>query len=306
MASAPRVPPTLVLLAAGMGSRYGGVKQLEAVGPGGATLMDYSIYDAVRAGFQKIVFIIRPDLEEAFQATILPRYAGKVEVATAHQRLDALPPGMNAPAERSKPWGTGQAVLAAEGAVSGPFVVANADDFYGAPAFAASAEFLRQPDGDGPATFALVGYRLKDTLSEHGAVNRGACVVSKDGWLERVEEIYEIAPSAGGKLMGRGAKGHVELKADALVSMNLWAFRPTIFPILRAGFVRFLQSADAKSEFLLPAGGQGSLTRGVGRVRVLDAGSPWFGMTYPADRPRVEVAVNALVRSGVYPAHLWG
>lgn len=294
-----------------MGSRYGGVKQLEAVGPGGATLMDYSIYDAVRAGFKKIVFIIRPDLEEAFQTTILPRYAGKVEVATAHQRLDALPPGMNAPAERSKPWGTGQAVLAAEGAVNGPFVVANADDFYGAPAFAASAEFLRHPAPEPPATiepatFALVGYRLRDTLSEHGAVNRGACVVSKDGWLERVEEIYEIAPSAGGKLMGRGTKGHVELSADALVSMNLWAFHPTIFPILRAGFVRFLQDADARSEFLLPAAVQEALTRGVARVRVLDAGSPWFGMTYPADRPRVELAVTTLVRSGVYPAHLWG
>ncbi|HWA40314.1 MAG TPA: sugar phosphate nucleotidyltransferase [Gemmatimonadales bacterium] len=305
MAPAPRVPPTLVLLAAGMGSRYGGVKQLEAVGPGGATLMDYSIYDALRAGFRKIVFIIRPDLEEAFQATILPRYAGQATVATAHQRLDALPAGMHAPAERTKPWGTGQAVLAAEGAVDGPFVVANADDFYGAPAFAATAEFLRHPQGDGAATFALVGYRLKDTLSEHGAVNRGACVVDHEGWLGRVEEIYEIAPSAGGKLMGRGTKGHVELSPDALVSMNLWAFYPSIFPILRAGFVRFLQDADARSEFLLPAAVQEALTRGVARVRVLDAGSPWFGMTYPADRPRVEQAVAALVRSGVYPERLW-
>jgi NDP-sugar pyrophosphorylase family protein len=288
-----------------MGSRYGGVKQLEPVGPGGATLMDYSIYDALRAGFQKIVFIIRPDLEEAFRATILPRYAGQVEVATAHQRLDAVPEGMSVPADRTKPWGTGQAVLAAEGAVNGPFVVANADDFYGAPAFAATAEFLRHPAGEGPATFALVGYRLKDTLSEHGAVNRGACVVTREGWLEKVEEIYEIAPAANDKLMGRGARGHVELSADALVSMNLWAFHPTIFPILRAGFVRFLQGADAKSEFLLPAAVQEALTRGVARVRVLDAGSPWFGMTYPADRPRVEQAVAALVRSGVYPARLW-
>ena len=170
-----------------MGSRYGGVKQLEAVGPGGATLMDYSIYDAVRAGFRKVVFIIRPDLEEAFRATILPRYAGKVEVATAHQRLDALPEGIAVPPGREKPWGTGQAVLAAEGAVQGPFVVANADDFYGAPAFAAAAEFLRIPPPDGAAVFALVGYRLSDTLSEHGAVNRGACRVDSEGWLEKVE-----------------------------------------------------------------------------------------------------------------------
>src|SRR6476659_5406235 len=206
-----RIPPTLVLLAAGMGSRYGGVKQLEEVGPGGATLMDYSIYDGVRARFKNVVFIIRPDLEEAFRATILPRYAGKVEVATAHQRLDALPEGIVVPPGREKPWGTGQAVLAAEGAVQGPFVVANADDFYGAPAFAAAAEFLRTPPPEGAAVFALVGYRLSDTLSEHGAVNRGACRVDHEGWLERVEEVYEIAPTTDGKLVGRGPSGHVTL-----------------------------------------------------------------------------------------------
>jgi MobA-like NTP transferase protein len=294
-----------VLLAAGMGSRYGGVKQLEEVGPGGATLMDYSIYDALRAGFRKVVFVIRPDLEEAFRATIVPRYAGRIEVATAHQRLEDLPGGVAVPADRQKPWGTGQAVLAAEGAVPGPFVVVNADDFYGAPAFAASAEFLRHAPPEGPATFALVGYRLRDTLSEHGAVNRGACRVDAEGWLEKVEEVYEIAPTAAGQLVGRGAAGHVTLSADALVSMNLWAFRTSIFPILRAGFVRFLAGADAKKEFLLPAAVQESLERKAAQVRVLDAGSPWFGMTYPADRPRVEQAIATLVREGVYPARLW-
>lgn len=305
MPSTPRIPPTLVLLAAGMGSRYGGVKQLEVVGPGGATLMDYSIYDAVRAGFKKVVFIIRPDLEEAFRATILPRYAGKVEVTTAHQRLDALPDGITVPGQRDKPWGTGQAVLAAEGAVHGPFVVANADDFYGAPAFAAATEFLRIPPPEGAAIFALVGYRLSDTLSEHGAVNRGACRVDAEGWLEKVEEVYEIALTEAGQLVGRGASGHVTLAPTTLVSMNLWVFRPSIFPILRAGFVRFLPQADAKKEFLLPAAVQESLDRKAARVRVLDAGSPWFGMTYPADRPRVEKAILTLVRAGVYPERLW-
>jgi NDP-sugar pyrophosphorylase family protein len=289
-----------------MGSRYGGVKQLEEVGPGGATLMDYSIYDAVRAGFKKVVFIIRPDLEEAFRATILPRYAGKIEVATAHQRLDALPGEITIPAGREKPWGTGQAVLAAESAVGGPFVVANADDFYGAPAFAAAAEFFRSPPMERAALFALVGYRLSDTLSEHGAVNRGACRVDREGWLERVEEVYDIAPTAKGQLLGRGTNGHVTLAPDVLVSMNLWAFQPSIFPILRAGFVRFLPSADAKKEFLLPAAVQEALDRKAARVRVLDAGSPWFGMTYPADRPRVEKAILTLVRFGVYPERLWG
>lgn len=305
MPAASHVPPALLLLAAGMGSRYGGVKQLEEVGPGGATLMDYSIYDAVRAGFKKVVFIIRPDLEEAFRATILPRYAGKVEVATAHQRLDALPEGVTVPPGREKPWGTGQAVLAAEGAVQGPFVVANADDFYGAPAFVAAAEFLRNPPPAGAATFALVGYQLSDTLSEHGAVNRGACRIDPDGWLERVDEVYEIATTPAGALVGRGTHGHVTLAPTTLVSMNLWAFQTSIFPILRAGFVRFLPQADAKKEFLLPAAVQEALDRKAARVRVLDAGSPWFGMTYPADRPRVEQAILALVRAGVYPDRLW-
>jgi len=288
-----------------MGSRYGGVKQLEPVGPGGATLMDYSIYDALRAGFGKVVFVIRPDLEAGFQEIIVPRYAGRIAVATAHQRLSDVPSGITVPEGRQKPWGTGQAVLAAEAAVDTPFVVANADDFYGAPAFAAAAEFLRIPPVDGPSSFALVGYRLRDTLSEHGAVNRGACRVSADGYLQGVEEIYEIAPSAAGQLIGRGAKGHVTLTPDALVSMNLWAFSPAVFEILRAGFVRFLPGADAKGEFLLPAAIQEALDRKLARVRVLDAGSPWFGMTYPADRPRVEQAIQALVRSGVYPERLW-
>ncbi len=305
MAPSSRVPPTLVLLAAGMGSRYGGVKQLEPVGPGGATLMDYSIYDALRAGFRKVVFVIRPDLDGAFRSTILPRYAGKLEVATAHQRIDELPDGITIPGDRHRPWGTGQAVLAAEGAVEGPFVVANADDFYGAPAFAAAAEFLRTPPPEGAATFALVGYRLQDTLSEHGTVNRGVCRVGVDGWLEGVEEINDIAVTSAGQLVGRGAKGHVTLVPGALVSMNLWAFLPSIFPILRAGFVRFLDGGAAKGEFLLPAAVQEALDRKVAHVRVLDAGSPWFGMTYPADRARVEQAIAALVRTGVYPAQLW-
>ena len=302
----PRVPPTLVLLAAGMGSRYGGVKQLEAVGPGGATLMDYSIYDAYRAGFRRVVFVIRPDLEAAFQETIVPRYAGKIEVATAHQRLEDTPGGQPVPEGRKKPWGTGQAVLAAAPKVNGPFVVANADDFYGAPAFAAAAEFLRIPAGEGATTFALVGYRLRDTLSEHGAVNRGVCRVDAEGWLSQVEEVLEIAPTERGDLVGRGPKGHVTIQPETLVSMNFWVFTPAIFPILRAGFVRFFDRADPTKEFLLPAAVQDALERGAARVRVLDAGSPWFGMTYPADRPRVELAITGLVRDRVYPERLWG
>ena len=295
-----------MLLAAGMGSRYGGVKQLEAVGPGGATLMDYSIYDAYRAGFRKVVFIIRPDLDAAFQETILPRYAGKLDVVTAHQRLEDTPGGQGVPEGRKKPWGTGQAVLAAAAQVTGPFVVANADDFYGAPAFAAAAEFLRVPTPEATSTFALVGYRLRDTLSEHGAVNRGVCRVDREGWLSSVEEVHEIGANEQRALVGRGPRGHVTLLPETLVSMNFWLFTPAVFPILRAGFVRYFAQADATREFLLPAAVQDALERGAARVRVLDAGSPWFGMTYPADRPRVEQAIIALVRNNVYPERLWG
>jgi hypothetical protein len=288
-----------------MGSRFGGVKQLEGVGPGGGTLMDYSIYDALRAGFRKVVFVIRPDLEAAFQETILPRYAGRVEVATVHQRLEDLPSGVVAPSGRRKPWGTGQAVLAAEGAVDGPFVVANADDFYGAPAFIATAEFLRAPRPEDQETWALVGYRLRDTLSEHGAVNRGACRVSSDGWLQGIEEVHDITATTDGSLVGRGARGHVALAPDSLVSMNLWAFLPSIFPILREGFARFLADAPGDREFLLPAIVQEALASGRAKVRVLDAGSPWFGMTFPADHARVAAALRTLVQSGTYPSRLW-
>ena len=305
MPAPPRNAPTLVLLAAGMGSRYGGVKQLDGVGPGGATLMDYSIYDAARAGFGRVVFVIRPELDEAFRTTILPRYAGRLEVATVHQRLADVPAGESLPAGRTKPWGTGQAVLAAAAEVQGPFAVANADDFYGAAAFQAAAEFLRTPSPNGTPVFVLVGYELRDTLSEQGTVNRGACRVSADGWLAGIEEVFDIARSADGTLVGRGHEGHVALAPDALVSMNLWCFTPAVFPLLAAGFARAFPTLGATGEYLLPTAMEAALRRGEARVRVLDAGSRWYGLTHPADRPRVAAALAALVRAGVYPERPW-
>src|SRR5687768_10440904 len=263
--------PSLVLLAAGMGSRFGGLKQLAAVGPSGETLMDYSIYDALRAGFASAVFVIRPEMEEAFRAFVAGRYGTRLRIATAHQRLDRVPHGVAIPESRAKPWGTGHAVLAAEQAVTGPFAVVNADDFYGAEAYQALAEFLLDAD---PAavtpTFGLTGYRIGETLSESGGVNRGVLRVSADGMLESVEEVLDITRGADG-LAGTADGERHAVPGDALVSMNMWGFSPAVFPILEAGFRRFHAGADAaRAEFLLPTVIREAIARGESRVRVLD------------------------------------
>jgi hypothetical protein len=298
--------PTLVILAAGMGSRYGGNKQLDAVGPGGATLMDYSVHDARRAGFTDLVFVIRPDMEEAFRPFVAARYGagGGLAVRTAHQRLDDLPAGAVVPAGRTKPWGTAHAVLAAEAQVHGPFAVVNADDFYGAEAWSAVAGFLREAP-PGTPTWAVVGYRLRDTVSEAGGVNRGACRTDAGGWLTGIDEVKEIVP-AGTALTGMGPRGAVTLAGDSLVSMNMWAFTPVVFGLLREGLTRFLTSAEPlKGEYLLPEAVQDAVRSGAARVRVLDPGSRWFGVTYQADRPAVGAALRALVAAGRYPERLW-
>lgn len=302
MPNDPRAPaPTLVVLAAGMGSRYGGLKQLDPVGPAGATLMDYSVFDARRAGFGRVVFVIRPDMEEAFRPFVGERYGSSIEVATAHQRRGAIPAGVVDPPERTKPWGTGQAVLVAEPHVAGPFAVINADDFYGRAAYDALATFFRSSPDD---TCALVGYRLSDTLSESGGVNRGVCKVSTEGWLSGIEEMYEIRRGADGKFSGRGS---LPLSDATLVSMNFWGFTPAIFGLLRRGFDDFFRTADLlKGEYLLPTEIDRAIEAGRARVRVLDAGSRWFGMTYPADRPAVSAAIHKLVTEGAYPERLDG
>lgn len=296
-----RTSPVLVVLAAGMGSRYGGLKQLDPVGPNGATLMDYSVFDARRAGFRRVVFVIRPDMEEAFRPFVSARYGSTIEVATAHQRREDIPKGAPNPAERTKPWGTGQAVLAAEPHVDGPFAVINADDFYGRAAYDALAKFFLSSRDDASA---LVGYRLTDTLSASGGVNRGVCKVSADGWLSGIEEMYEIKRGADRKLTGRGS---LPLTDTTLVSMNFWGFTPSVFGLLRRGFAEFFRTADLlKGEYLLPTEIDRAIHAGTTRVRVLDAGSRWFGMTYPADRPTVSAAIHRLVAEGAYPERLDG
>ncbi len=296
---------TLVVLAAGMGSRYGGMKQLEAVGPHGETLMDYSLFDAARAGFSRAVFVIRPDMEAVFHAFAEGRFGGRFQVTTAHQRLEDVPPGTSVSAERAKPWGTAHAVLAARDAVAGPFVAVNADDFYGRPAYEAAARFLRQEAGGAPPAWALVGYRLADTLSEAGGVNRGVCRTDPHGWLTAVEEVIGLV-RRGDTVVGRAGGCQVSVGDDQPVSMNMWAFTPAVFDALRAAFGGFLAGADpAKDEFLIPAVIQDAIAGGRARVRVLASGARWIGMTYPADRALVEAELRELVGGGAYPAPLW-
>jgi hypothetical protein len=298
--------PALVVLAAGMGSRYGGRKQLEATGPGGATLMEYSLYDARRAGFGDTVFVIRDDLAEPFAALAATRFGPRLSWRTVIQRLADVPAGVTIPTGRAKPWGTAHAVLAAAGAVRGPFAVLNADDFYGAGAFTALARFFWEHAHDRLPSWAVVGYRLRDTLSDAGVVNRGICRIDAAGWLESVEEVTGVEPASDGRYTGRGESGPLQLDGDALVSMNLWGFTPAVMDVLRDGLVEFFRSPGALGgECLLPTVIRQAVRRGACRVRVLEPGSRWFGMTHPADRPRVEAALRRLVDAGQYPERLW-
>lgn len=299
-------PLTLVVLAAGMGSRYGGLKQLDTVGPGGATLMDYSVFDARRAGFTDVVFVIRPDMEDVFGPFAAGRYGTQLRVRIALQRL--LDPGFGAkiPPGRVKPWGTAHAVLSAREQVTGSFAVVNADDFYGASAFRAVAAFLRDPShalAVAPAFWAVVGYPLKETLSASGGVNRAVCHAI-DGWLTGTEEVFDIT-ATDGTLRGRTPRGPVTLAGETPVSMNMWAFTPPLFDILAAGFARFLERPGAETgEFILPGVVEQAITDGAARVRLLEAGARWFGMTHPADRAAVSRELETLVAAGDYPERL--
>ncbi|HEY2805537.1 MAG TPA: hypothetical protein VGI92_06710 [Gemmatimonadales bacterium] len=296
--------PTLVVLAAGLGSRYRGLKQLEAVGPGGATLMDYAVYDAQRSGFGDAVFIIRPDMEELFEAMVRSRIGARFPVRTVFQRKDDLPPGVALPANRTKPWGTGQAVLAAARQLTGPFAVVNADDFYGPEAYAAIGKFLAAPESGNTPGWAVVGYHLRDTLSASGGVNRAVCRTS-GGRLASLEEVIDIVPS-GDRYTGRGRNGHLALTGEMLVSMNMWGFTAELRDLLERGFADFLRSADLdRAEYLLPEAVQTAIQGGRAQVTVLDAGARWIGMTHPEDRARVEQALAAMVAEGLYPERLW-
>ena len=296
---------TLVVLAAGLGSRYGGVKQLAAVGPDGATLMDYAVHDAWRAGFRRVVFVIRPDLEAAFDELIGRRYAGQLSVTTATQRLDDLPPGLWRGTTRIRPWGTAQAVLAARSQVSGGFAVLNADDFYGRDALAQAARFLREADLR-ESTHAVIGYPMAQTASPAGGVNRALLAMGPEGLLTHLEEVIGLHEIAAGLFRGSVGEAERVIAGDALVSMNLWAFTPAVFAALDAAFRSFLAGQpDERAECYLPNAVAGMIAAGQATVRVLRTTSRWCGITYPEDRSRVEAELLDLVRRGEYPAQLW-
>lgn len=289
----------LVVLAAGMGSRFGGVKQLEPVGPSGETVMDYAVFDAVRAGVERVVFVIRRELEEAFHASIGSRYSGQVSVGYAFQSLEALPGGRRVPQGRTKPWGTGQAVLAAGEVVQNPFVVINADDFYGHRAYADLAGWLSTASA--PGTYAMVAFRMGNTLSENGPVSRGVCEVV-DGRLARVVEHTGLGADGRGVLDASGAR----FTGDELVSMNFWGLQPDVFGRLEGQFGEFLDARghDPKAELYLPAVIDRLVSEGSATVDVLTSPDPWFGMTYAADRDAVASRLAELVASGEYESPL--
>jgi NDP-sugar pyrophosphorylase family protein len=298
--------PTLVVLAAGIGNRYGGLKQVDAFGPNGETIIDYSVFDAVRAGFGRVVFVIRRAIEKEFREAFLSRLEGRVEARCVFQEIRDVPPGCAVPEGRTKPWGTSQAVLAAASEVREPFAAINADDFYGRSAFEALAGFLRER-GNGESRYALAGYRLDRTLSEHGSVARGVCEVGPDGLLTGIVERLNIAPSAG-RIRYVGEDGReTELAPDTVVSMNFWAFTPTFFDHARREFEVFLKTCPdpLRSEFFIPLVVNELIRLGRAEVRVLPCSSDWFGVTYREDKPRVTAAIRGLVEAGVYPSRLW-
>jgi len=288
----------LVVLAAGMGSRYGGLKQLEPVGPRGEILLDYSVRDAVSAGFAKVVFVIRRDMAGIFHETVGARYEHEVPLVYAFQELEPLPGGRVSPPGRTKPWGTGHAVLAALPAVKGPFAVINADDYYGPRGFSELSRFLSSA---APGEYAMVGYRLGNTLSDHGAVSRGICRTDAMGFLIDITERTEIVRT-GGAIVARGTPP-VALTGEEWASMNFWGFTPDVFPALERSFEEFLERLDtdspdvaSKAEFYLPAAISGMIATGESTVRLLRSEDPWFGLTYPEDKPVVASALAELER----------
>lgn len=291
---------TLVILAAGMGSRYGGLKQLDGVGPSGETVLDYAVFDARRAGFTRVLFVIRREFEDLFRTQVGARYDGVLEVDYAFQALGDLPEGRVPPTERVRPWGTGHALWCARAQLHGPFAVINADDFYGRDSFVRLARFLaeeRSVEGWAAARCAMVGFRLANTLSEHGSVSRGVCEL--DGArLTRVTEHTGILAADVGP--GRRYSGM------EVVSMNCWGFSPAVLPLLDRRLRAFLaeRGTDLKAEFYLPEAVSGMVAAGEATVDVLETASSWFGVTYREDRPRVEAALRALVEAGEYPARL--
>ena len=297
--------PTLLILAAGMGSRFGGLKQVEPVGPNGEAIIDYTIFDAIRAGFGKVVFVIRESFADAFKEKFEAKLSGKIDVEYVFQELDNLPEGFSLPEGREKPWGTAHAILVAKNVINEPFCAINADDFYGEGAYQIMADFLNNSVQE--QTFSMIGYQLKNTLSEHGSVSRGMCTVNGNDNLVKIVETHNIFKKEGAAVTTAEDGSETPLTGNERVSMNFWGFHPSIFKTLESKFVQFLKTEidKPKSEMYIPSVVFEMIEDNEAEVKVLKANSPWFGVTYKEDKPIVVNKINALIEEGVYPAKLW-
>jgi hypothetical protein len=302
-----KMKPTLLILAAGMGSRYGGIKQIEPVGTNGEIILEYSVFDALRAGFDRVVFVIREDIEKDFTEHVLPRFSSKIRCDYCFQRMDDLPEGFTLPAERQKPWGTSHAVLAARDLLDGPFAVINADDFYGRDAFRVIGDFLSRRTVS-EEQYCMVGYKLKNTVSDYGTVSRGICEADDQGMLTSMEEHTKL------EKVDDGVKSHLpdgsvrHFSGEEPVSMNFFGFTPAIIPVMQSIFADFLEKNgnDPKAEFYIPTVANIVVRSKSGAsMKVLESDAQWFGITYREDRPAVVAAIKALVESGDYPEALW-
>jgi NDP-sugar pyrophosphorylase family protein len=296
--------PTLLILAAGMASRYGSMKQTQGFGPAGETIMEYSIYDAIKAGFGKVVFIIRKDFAEGFKNNFEPKLQGKIKTEYVYQEMDYFLNGQPIPEGRTKPWGTGHAVLCAVDAIKEPFAVINADDFYGRDAFVKAAAFLNTECTD--KKYAIIGYELAKTLSEHGTVSRGVCQVDSDNNVVSIKERTKIYKEGEG-IVYEDDEGKHSVPFSSSVSMNFWCFHPALFGTTEKLFQQFVQenSHNIKAEFFIPILAEDFMHQHGGHIKVIPCSSQWFGVTYKEDAPVVKASVDKLVADGEYPASLW-
>jgi NDP-sugar pyrophosphorylase family protein len=297
--------PTLLVLAAGMGTRYGGNKQLDEVGPSGETIIDYSIYDAIRTGFGKIVFVIRRDIEEQVKERFVEKLQGKIEIDYVFQEITNIPGGVRVSPERQKPWGTSHAILVTKEKINEPFGVINADDFYGVDSFNILRDFLIN-DQD-PDSYCIVGYKLGNTLSEHGHVNRGVCQAGPDGFLKKIVETRQIEKTRDGAVAPGSDGKPLHFTGNEIVSMNLWGFKPSCYDFLGKEFRNFIneKGMDLKSELDIPTSVDKFVKSGEIKIKILMTNERWFGVTYRDDKPFVVESLKKMIRKGIYPARIY-
>jgi NDP-sugar pyrophosphorylase family protein len=296
---------TLLILAAGMASRYGSMKQIQGFGPSGETIMDYSIYDAIKAGFTKVVFVVREDFAEDFKALFEPKWKGRIQTAYVYQDLKSYIGAHQVPEGRSKPWGTAHAVLCAKEAIQEPFAVINADDFYGRDAFEKAHGFLK--GGCSPQIYSIIGYELAKTLSENGSVSRGVCQVDASNHLVSIAERVKIYRGENGRITYEEGEQKFEVPSDSKVSMNFWCFHPSVFPFTEKIFNEFLSenANNPKAEFFIPIIGDRFIKEAGSAINVIPTSAQWFGVTYKEDAPDVQRSLNQLIAANTYPGNLW-